>query len=352
VCGKDSDLTVAAKLRLATSRRLNYTTVTMAPTLTAILMLPHSFARLANSVAHLRRQTLRSQIEVVLVHAPGATAGMDPREFEGFHSFRSFELTGDFKLAEGFAMGFRHSEAPIVAYIEDHVEINPGWAEAIVDAHRGTCAAVAPAMENANHASSWVGRMNFLLCFVDWYGVRERSEVTSGPGHNTTYKRAVLQPYADRLSHLYQSERNLCYLLEAQGQTMIVEPGAVTRHMNISRLRHALAHAYCGGKIFGANRARAMYLAERITRTLLAPLVPPTRLWRIARTLIDRQKFADAGFVSISPSLFIGLVAHAIGEVAGYWGDADSAEAAYRRFELERVNWVNATDRALLLTVK
>lgn len=321
----------------------------MAPALTAILLMPRSFARLAVSVSHLRRQSIKSKIEVILVHAAGATADLDDELFREFHSFQRFESEGDFSVAEGFALAFRHGTAPVVAYIEDHVAINPQWAEAIVEAHRGPAAAVAPAMENGNHANSVVGRMNFLMGFVEWYGPAQQEEVSSGPGHNTTYKRAVLEPLGDRLADFYQSERNLCYHLEAQGHTMIVQPEAVTRHVNISRFPHAMVHSYCGGKIFGAQRAAAMTVLERSARTILSPLVPFIRLARITRTLVQRGKIGEAGYVSVLPCLLLGLSAHAAGEVAGYWRNAKRAELTYRQFELNRLSCVNAADRALLL---
>lgn len=321
----------------------------MTPALTAVLLMPRSFDRLANGVACLRRQTLCAQIEVILVHSPQAAADVVPARFACFQSFRAFELPDGFSVAEGFVRAFDHGTAPVVAYIEDHVSFGPDWAEAIVAAHRGPWAAVAPAMENGNHPRSIVARTNFLMCFVEWFAPGGRFEVSHGPGHNTTYKRAALEPLRAELPRLYQSERTLCFRLESAGQRMIVEPAAVTRHVNISRFWSAMVHSYCGGKIFGAERARLMSRGETVARTLLAPLVPAVRLVRIIRILLARHRLAESGLVASLPSLLVGLGAHAVGEVGGYWGDATQAEHTYRSFESDRLGCVVARDRAILL---
>jgi len=92
-----------------------------------------------------------------------------------------------------------------------------------------------------------------------------------------------------------------------------------------------------------------MNWGTKFVRTLLAPLVPPLRVGRILRTLMSRDKFGEIGFFTALPSLLLGLIAHAMGEVAGYWGDARGAEMIYRRFELDRLACVDAIDRAFLL---
>lgn len=321
----------------------------MTPVLTAVLMMPRSFDRLANSLASLCRQTISAQIEVILLHSPQAAADVVPTRFACFHSFRAVELPEGFSVAEAFARAFDLGTAPVLAYIEDHVSIAPNWAEAIVAAHRGPWAAVAPAMENGNHPRSVVGRTNFLMCFVEWFAPPGRSEVTHGPGHNTTYKRAALAPLRAELPRLYQSERSLCFRLEAAGHRMVVEPAAVTRHVNISRFSSAMLHSYCGGKIFGAERARIMSRGEAVVRTLLAPLVPAIRLVRIVRTLFERRRLGESGLTAALPSLLVGLGAHAVGEVAGYWGDATQAERTYRAFESDRLGCVVGRDQPILL---
>jgi hypothetical protein len=311
--------------------------------------MPYSFDRLRNAVASLRAQTIRQQIEVILVHGPDGASEVDAAQFREFHSFRPLELRSDFFLTEAFAAGFAVATAPVFTYVEDHVTFNPEWAETIVEAHRGPWVAVAPAMENANDPRSIVARATFLTGFAWWYGEDRQRQISSGPGHNTTYKRSALEPFRSRLIELYASERNLCYLLEANGGRMVIEPRAVARHFNISKLRPALAHAYYGGKVFGGQRASTMGPLEKVARTLIAPAIPPLQLTRIIRTLRSRRKTSEVGLLTALPILIVGLILHAIGEVAGYWGNSQSAMKPYRRLEIDRLSCLVERDTALLL---
>jgi hypothetical protein len=313
-------------------------------------MMPYSFERLRNTVASLRAQTIRQQIEVILVHRPDGASEVDAAQFREFHSFRLLELPADFHLAEGFAAGFAAATAPALTYVEDHVTLNPEWAAVIVEAHRGPWVAVAPAMENANDPRSTIARAAFLAGFVWWYGEDRQRQISSGPGHNTTYKRSALEPFRSRLIELYASERNLCYLLEANGGRMVIEPRAVARHFNISKFRPALAHAYYGGKVFGGHRASTMGPLEKLARTLIAPAIPPLLLTRIIRTLRSRRKTSEIGLLAALPVLIIDLILHAIGEVAGYWGGSQSAMKPYRRLEMDRLSCLVERDTALMFS--
>lgn len=311
-------------------------------------MMPYSFERLRNTLASVRAQTIREQIEIILVHGPDGASEIDAAQFRQFHSFRALEVPNDFNLAEAFAGGFAAATAPLLTYVEDHVTLNPEWAEAIVEAHRGPWVAVAPVMKNANDPRSAIARATFLAGFVTWYGEDRRRQVSSGPGHNTIYKRSALEPFRSRLVELYASERNLFYLLEASGGKMVIEPRAVTSHVNISKLRPALAHAYYGGKLFGGRRASTMGPLEKLARTLIAPGIPSLQLMRIIRTLHSRRKTSEIGLLTALPVLIIDLILHALGEVAGYWGDSRSAMKPYRRLEMDRFSCLVERDTALL----
>jgi hypothetical protein len=176
-------------------------------------------------------------------------------------------------------------------------------------------------MRNGNPitATSWA---NFLFCFGEAFGIDSTGPVDCGPGHNTSYKRAVLEHYAGELERLYQSERMFHYRLRGDGHTILAEPRAELAHVNISILREAIAHAFLGGVLFGEYRAKAMGTAEKVARSVLAPLVPLLRLWRLLTTA-GYRRIADNGSppraLVLLPLLLVG---HAAGEVAGYLAPA------------------------------
>jgi hypothetical protein len=321
-----------------------------APTnaLTAVVLMPRQFDELAASLFHLRRQTIARLIEVVLVHTPAGRDSIDVTRFDEFCGFRPVQIDAIATVAAGFVAGAQAATAPVVALVEDHVFLDPRWAEWVCEAHAAPCAAVAPRMRNANPDTftSWA---NFLACFGEAFTLDAATPLESGPGHNTAYKRSVLQHYDAELQTLYQSERTFHYRLRHDGHTIIAEPRAELAHVNISIPREALAHAFLGGILFGQYRAVGMRALEKVARSVLAPLVPPLRLWRTLRALGPLQVLNGEAPVLAFAMLPLLLVAHAAGEVAGYWRLVRGVEARYEHFELHRIACVRPAERALLL---
>lgn len=317
------------------------------PVLSAIMVMPRSFHFLTASLSCLARQSIKDQIELVIVHRAAYHSGIDAAAGDGFHSVKLISMDRVPTVAAGFVAGVAAASAPVVALVEDHVFLHPQWAERVVEAHRQGCAAVVPKMTNGNPATvaSWA---NFLTCFCEPFAVRTDGPIESGPGHNTSYKRAVLHSYGDDLQSLYQSERNFHYRLRQDGHAIVAAPRAELAHVNISIPRKVLAHAFFGGVLFGQYRSVNMSLVERLLRTFGVPLVPPLRCWRIARTLGFRQLVNPDGpraALLVAPIL---LIAHATGEVAGYWRLVPHVEAHYEHYELHRVECIRQEERSLL----
>jgi hypothetical protein len=178
--------------------------------------------------------------------------------------------------------------------------------------------------------------------------MRAAGPVESGPGHNTSYKRAVLHSYRDELEPLYQSERNFHYRLKKDGHRFLAEPRAELAHINISLPRKILGHAFFGGVLFGQYRLAGMSFVERVARTIIAPFVPPIRFWRMARTLGFGRYVSPgtprAAFI-VAPVL---LAIHATGEVVGYWRLLRDIEARYEHYELHRSECVQPIERPLM----
>ncbi len=317
-----------------------------APRLTAILLMPRGFDELTGAVAHLRAQTICSQIQVVIVARRGRECEVDPRQFDGFAALDVVAVDAMPTVASGFAAGVRHVTADVVALVEDHVFVEPDWAARVCDAFGEGCAAVAPLMLNANPATatSW---MNFIVCFTEAVTTVEAREVEYGPGHNTAYRRSVLEQYEGELQRLIQTERNFHYRLRADGHVLGAEPRARLRHTNISIPYEALRQGFLGGVMFAKYRAAKMSMVERVARTVLAPLVPLVRLFRLVRA---HGRMAEGGGAPISGWLLVpaGLVAHAAGEAVGYWPIVRNVESKYEFFELHRIACVRPEERALM----
>ncbi len=316
-----------------------------ADTLTAVLVMPRGFAELAEALRHLQAQTRRDAIEVVLVHTVAHAATIDRKAFRMFRRFVPVPVDHIPTVASAFAPALDAATSDVIAQVEDHVFLDPDWAAAVLDAHSRPSAAVAPRLANANPATaiSWA---TFVASFAEAIASRPAGPVDSGPGHNTSYKVAVLRQYRDELQALYQSERVFHYRLRQDGHVILHEPHARQAHLNISMPRQAMAHALFGGIMFGAYRARAMGVGEKALRTALAPLVPPMRLWRTWRLL------SGTADLTMPPTAWVLLsallVSHAAGEAIGYWNLVADIEARYEHFELHRLECLRSDERSLM----
>jgi len=90
------------------------------------------------------------------------------------------------------------ARARIVAFGEDHCFPEPGWADALLEAHQGPHAVVAPVFLNANPGST-VSWCDFLIGYGAWMAPVAGGLRPFPPGHNSSYKRDELLAYGDRL---------------------------------------------------------------------------------------------------------------------------------------------------------
>jgi hypothetical protein len=249
-------------------------------------------------------------------------------------------------LADAKAAAVTEASAPVVAFAEDHCFPEPDWAEALITAHNQGYAAVGPLMRNANPSTSlsWAGLfLHFGCCIVPG----PSGPCTNLPWHNTSYKRALLRDYGSDLASVLIVEGLLLDDLRAKGHTLHLEPMAKTNHVNISLLWSWVRHAFWGGRLFGAMRAKKKTWSvwRRLLYIAGSPLIPIVRFCRTAQQL--RESGKGAFVARITPAVLMGLMPHAVGEATGYaLGVGESAER-YSYFETKRILHVKPTDRAV-----
>jgi hypothetical protein len=157
------------------------------------------------------------------------------------------------------------------------------------------------------------------------------------PGHNSSYKRPVLLEYGDRLPKMLGSESVLHWDLSSKGERLCLEPGARTRHLNVSLLHASIRIRFHGGRYFASSRADRWPVVKRIVYAALSPLIPLVRLVRIAGELMKPGRKFDR-LPSTLPALLVLLSIDAAGEAAGYlFGPGGSpGESTYLEFHQER----------------
>ena len=201
------------------------------PALSVVLITPDSFETIRRTVKCLTRQTVRERIELVIVAPEAARIDVDDDLVAPLAGVRIVPMASLTPTGPGRAAGIRAASAPVVAFGEEHCFPSTTWAEALLAAHREEVAAVGPAMHNANPDSivSWA---DFLIGYGPWAAPIVRQDTEFLPGHNSSYKRAVLIEYGTALETLMEAETVLMWDLRGKGHRLLLEPAAHTAHTN------------------------------------------------------------------------------------------------------------------------
>jgi hypothetical protein len=319
--------------------------VTASPELSVILVTPDRYDTVRRTVSWLGAQTVRDAIELVIVASSRDGLDLDERELEGFHGFQVVELDTVRSVAAGNAAGVRAASAPVVVFAEDHSYPEPGWAEALIAAHREQWAAVGPVVANANPRSA-VSWADFLPGYGPWLDPTPSGAVSYLPGHNSSYKRDLLLGLGADLDPMLNAESVLHWELRARGHRLYLESEAKTRHFNFSRLSVYLRATFLHARTFAAERARGGRWGplRRLAYAGAWPLIPLVRVRRVFRDL--RRAREHGVFPRVLPPVALGLTVSALGEATGYLlgpGDAPEKVSAY---EFHRDRHVTRLDRA------
>lgn len=311
--------------------------------MSVIVITPDDFASIRQTIGRLKAQSVRDRLEIVIVAPSESALHLNESELEGFHGFTVIEVGAMMSTARARAAGVRAASAPVVAFVEDHAFPAKGWAEALIAAHRQSWAAVGPAIANANPRTltSWV---NFVIEYGHWLDPCPAGAAEHLPGHNGSYKRAVLLDYGAKLESMLDAESILHWDLRAKGHELYLEPAARTFHQNFSRALPSAPLRFNGGRLFAASRARRWPALRRLLYCAGAPVIPFVRLRRIMLELRKPGRRRDL-LPRILPLLVAALAIDAAGEMVGYaFGEGD-AMRKLSEMEFHRHRYLAKLDR-------
>ena len=299
---------------------------------------------IVRTMQHLRAQTARRRMEVLIVAE--SSAGIDLATLAGdrFAACRIVEVGPIRERGAAAAAGMLAATSPIVGLIEDHSFPEPEWAEAMLRAHAGAWTGVGPAVCNANPdtVGSWV---NYVLSYGGFAPPQEAGERDLLPWHNSSYKRAALVPFADRLGALLEWEGSLQAELRARGHSLYLEPAARTHHSNVSRAWSTVGLNTQRGRIMGAQRAaRERWPLWR--RTLQAAAFPLFPLLQLRTVLPEMRRMPVPPALRTRVLLGVGatLGVLAAAEAWGLLAGEGDAVARIEDYELHRARHLTRRD--------
>jgi len=318
------------------------------PDMSVVVVSLDSYARIRRTIAALRAQTAKRQLEIVIVAPSREVLKLDEADLQDFLSFQVVEVGPIRSTGGAVTAGFQRAQAPVVAYAEEHSYPFPTWAEALLLAHKQPWGAVGVAIVNANPDSiiSWANLFTDFGPSVD----PAAGGVTSHLAwHHGSYKRELLSGYdTEQLQNFLETEGLLHQALQDRGYQLYLEPAAKSNHVNVSTMLSLIRCEFVGGRLYGAARVRhnKWSMARRLLYILGSPLIPVLRLRRTLRE-VRRAGQWDKLLPQILPGIITALVAHCLGEISGY--ALGAGDAAWQRVpcELNRCEFLRESDRKL-----
>ena len=320
-----------------------------APAISVVLVTPDRYERLRGTIQHLREQTVRECMEIVIAAPSLANLNADERELSDFASFRFVETGPIQNTGEPRAIGARAARAPIVAFGEDHCWPEPNWAAALIEAHKQAWAGVGPTLSNGN-PNSVVSWASFLLNFgavAECTGSGVRGYI---PTHNSSYKASLLHAYGDELGSMLEAEGLMQADMVGSGRALFLQSEARCAHINTSLFPSFVWEQFWGARFFWAIRVERerWSLFRRFAWSAATPGLVLLRFQRALRHA-RRARFPSSRIPSLLCILLAGAVSLGRGACVGIlMGRSPGSAEARVSMEFHRCRYLRPQDKHLL----
>jgi len=280
------------------------------PDLSVIVVTRDTCSTLKPIIQCLSEDAAAKRIELLIVLPQDATRRIGKRHQEAFHSVVFVRADNIENRGYAAASAVRRASAAIVALTENHCFPAPGWAYAIVAAHRRGHAAVGPVVVNANPETAR-SRILHSQGYGAYGGTLPHGPREELPLHNSSYDKAALLIYDNDLEFLLSDERRLHIEMRKAGRMLWVDPTARKAHLNEATWRLAVGLSFCSGWRYGGVRSGNWPVWKRAVYSALWPALSLP----ITRNLLskaERRVPADIGVAAVL------ALTHAFGECFGY----------------------------------
>jgi hypothetical protein len=287
----------------------------------SIILATDGYDTIRPVVECLRRQTIRDQIELVLVAPPGAVDEALAYRDE----FAGIRIVDDpvADLAPARAAGVRAASSEWVFIGETHSYPHPDLAECLIRRFSEAWSIIMPGIDNANPVGVW-SWVTYLSDYGAWSEGRPAGEVFFVPCNNAAIHRDALLALGDRLAPALSIGDELPIAMRAAGRRVYFEPAARTDHLNVASPGPWVIQRFAFGVMIARNRVRRWSLGRRALYAIASPLIPVVLCWRVLPTA-----FSSVHARRLPPStifwIAVGTIIRSSGELAGYLGFGESA---------------------------
>jgi Glycosyl transferase family 2 len=288
--------------------------------------------RARRAVAAVVAQSIAGTLELVLVDLR-PDLGAPTADVPGV-SVTLVDRAGESSWSAARHAGVMAARATLVAFVEDHVYVEPGWAEAVVSAYRDHPDAVAVGYAFANARDDRKPDGTLFAEYGRWVEPARGGRWSALPGNNVSYRRDALLDAAHGAEDAFAIDFTLHAELARRG-SFVVAPGAVVLHDGFPRLVDTLRANHEYGRALAAARAArgAWTPMRRVAYAAGTPLIPFLNAVRLARTLPGRGHWRGA--LRHTPTCLAIWAAAASGELVGYVSVSGAEGERLLRWEVD-----------------
>ena len=300
---------------------LDALTTATSPVLSVVVASVNGWSMLGATLRSLDAQAERSRMQIIVVEAVG---GETRRQLLA-HRPEVEVIPVDVKktIPSLRHLGVIQARGDLVAILEDHGEVDPGWAGALIEAHRASPSwgAVGGTVENGREGLvNWAA---FFCEYTAYMGPVHEGESTDLPGNNIAYKRPHLLRHAGELEQ-GRWESWINDKIRLDGVPIASTNRAVVRHIKPFALGNFLVQRFHFARSYAGMRRVDQTLIRRLIYGLGSAALPAILLIRVTRTVVAKKRFLGR-FVACLPLIALFTTVGAIGEMVGYLvGPGDS----------------------------
>jgi hypothetical protein len=218
------------------------------------------------------------------------------------------------------AQAVHDSKSPIIAFLEEHVRVEKGWLEAVIEAHNNGAAVVGGEVLNGNPGQG-ISDMVYLMNFMAFIPPATQPGPTKlVVGHNSSFLKKPLLNYENDLPDLFLCDNIFQSRLYKDGYSIILEPAARIRHINETKLRQIIRGYFFWNVLFGYSRTSFLGWSrlKRIIYILVLPMTPFVRLIKFIIRGFKKNKSVGWFILRNSHVVLISQTAAACGLIFGY----------------------------------
>ncbi len=272
---------------------------------------------LARCLSSLSAQTDgRNGAEVTeIIVVDGSSDGSGDMVEAGFSGVALVRVEGPSLVPHLWAEGARRASGDVVAFTTAHFVPDDRWIRQTLERHDSDYAAVGGAIENGRRSSltQWAVFFCRYAGYMLPFGLHQVRQV---PGDNASYKRWVLDEYADLIRDGFW-ETNVNNRLADDGHALLMDPEVRVEHAASPKVRDFCVQRFIHGKLFGMERAENRSPLGRAAYLAASPLVPAVFLTKIARQVARKRRHGRA-FLASLPLIALFVASWSAGEVFGF----------------------------------